>query len=275
MKKIELNIKFIAEEYNSGKTVKELSIENFCSVSTIRSNLKKFGIKLENPKAKKDVDILKIQELIENGEYPKDIAKKMNISISSVWYKMKSNGIKYNRNRNYTTPIVGTKFNRFTFLKDLGHNKKTNRRLWLCRCECGVEKKINYYQVREGEIKSCGCYHKDNQKKIHWKGYEEISGKYWSQIKKGAQNRAIEFNLDIKYIWDLYINQKRKCALSSLEIGFENSKYSASLDRIDSSIGYIKGNVQWIVKEINYMKMNLQEKDFIFFCKKISNNEKK
>ena len=42
---------------------------------------------------------------------------------------------------------------------------------------------------------------------------------------------------------------------------------TASLDRIDSSKGYIKGNVQWVHKEFNKMKLDLLDKEFIDICK--------
>jgi hypothetical protein len=43
-----------------------------------------------------------------------------------------------------------------------------------------------------------------------------------------------------------------------------------SLDRIDSSLGYIEGNVQWIYKEIQFMKRVLSQEDFIGWCEKIA-----
>lgn len=44
----------------------------------------------------------------------------------------------------------------------------------------------------------------------------------------------------------------------------------ASLDRIDSSKGYIKGNVQFIVAPINYMKSTLSDLEVKQFLKEIS-----
>lgn len=46
----------------------------------------------------------------------------------------------------------------------------------------------------------------------------------------------------------------------------KNSLYKASLDRIDSSLGYIEGNVQWVLREINFMKGNLDEEYFKNIC---------
>jgi hypothetical protein len=44
------------------------------------------------------------------------------------------------------------------------------------------------------------------------------------------------------------------------------------LDRVDSSKGYIEGNVQWVHKTINLMKQSFNQKEFIHFCKLVANN---
>ena len=49
---------------------------------------------------------------------------------------------------------------------------------------------------------------------------------------------------------------------------------TASLDRIDSTKGYIEGNVQWVDKIVNAMKWNIPEKYFIEICKTIAKNQK-
>lgn len=46
------------------------------------------------------------------------------------------------------------------------------------------------------------------------------------------------------------------------------------LDRIDSSKGYIEGNVQWVHKDVNMMKQNYSQKYFIEMCKKIYETNK-
>ena len=45
---------------------------------------------------------------------------------------------------------------------------------------------------------------------------------------------------------------------------------TASLDRIDSSKGYTKDNVQWVHKDINYIKRDLSDSEFITLCKKVA-----
>lgn len=109
-------------------------------------------------------------------------------------------------------------------------------------------------------------------------GYESISGTIWAAIKANAQTRKIPFLINIKYAWNLFLKQEKRCALSGLELEFGHSygsKYlrkntTASLDRIDSKLGYIEGNVQWVHKEINLMKGKLPQERFIALCKLVS-----
>ena len=47
---------------------------------------------------------------------------------------------------------------------------------------------------------------------------------------------------------------------------------SASLDRIDSNLGYIIGNVQWVCLGINYTKLNYSDSELHFLLKLIKEN---
>jgi hypothetical protein len=87
--------------------------------------------------------------------------------------------------------------------------------------------------------------------------------------------RSIEFSVSLEEAWELFVNQNERCALSDLPIKFGlHNHQTASLDRIDSSLGYTLGNVQWVHKHINYMKWKLSEKEFIELCGKVWNHKK-
>ena len=47
---------------------------------------------------------------------------------------------------------------------------------------------------------------------------------------------------------------------------------TASLDRIDSSLGYIPGNVQFVSVIANYAKRDFQEEELFEFCEAVVRN---
>lgn len=78
----------------------------------------------------------------------------------------------------------------------------------------------------------------------------------------------------------LIANQNFKCALTGDDLIIRQSgiylhatEENLSLDRIDSTKGYIEGNVQWVTKIVNFMKRDYPQEDFIETCKKIVNYE--
>ena len=143
-----------------------------------------------------------------------------------------------------------------------------------CLCECGKEKEILLRAITTKKTLSCGCLVSENKKfgnqNKSWTGYGEISGSFFKNIRNKASQRCLEFSISIEYIWELFLQQNRKCVYTNYDLYFgsvDNSKTTtASLDRIDSSKGYIEGNVQWVHKTVNKMKLDLDEKVFLEIC---------
>lgn len=114
-------------------------------------------------------------------------------------------------------------------------------------------------------------YGHKNQKHPLWRGYGDISMTYWKNVKHGAKLRHIPFEISIEEVWELYLLQNKKCALTGRSIGFEASKNnSASLDRIDSSKPYVKSNVQWVHKDVNFAKQSLSVEVFVKLCEEVT-----
>lgn len=80
------------------------------------------------------------------------------------------------------------------------------------------------------------------------------------------------------YLWILYLKQSGLCALSGHPLCMDrqysagNNRQTASLDRKDSSKGYVEGNVQWVHKQINQMKSDMTQMEFIAWAKKVAEN---
>lgn len=107
-----------------------------------------------------------------------------------------------------------------------------------------------------------------------FKGHGELSGRDWSRIKYSASKRNIDFdvNLTIEFVWNLYLEQDKKCKLSGLPITINKSakiNNTASLDRIDSNLGYNSTNVQWLHKDVNNLKGSMSNEETIKLCRKI------
>ena len=84
---------------------------------------------------------------------------------------------------------------------------------------------------------------------------------------KDAKSRKIGFDLDQQYILGLIADQDNSCALSDIPFTSVNKP---SIDRIDSSKGYIRGNIQMLIFEVNRMKSNIDQERFIELCTSIA-----
>lgn len=167
--------------------------------------------------------------------------------------------------------LIGRKFGKLTVVKRL-KTDKNDMYNWECICDCGGKKITNTTTLKTGLVKSCGC--------MRWSDCcGDISLSFFNKIKRRAKSKGQEFNISIEYIWQLFLNQNKKCALSGLDIDFftgfvnkdkKNTNEKASLDRIDSTKGYIEGNVQWVHKDVNRMKMDLGEDYFYKLCQAVT-----
>jgi hypothetical protein len=177
----------------------------------------------------------------------------------------------------YRNNLVGKKFGELT-VKEFSHLDKWKKTHWKCECSCGKEKIVRRESLIREHTKTCGDrdIHFTKNKARNWRGVGEIGLSYFNDLKRNC--RGFEFNISIEYVWELFLKQNKKCALSNLDIRFGNCKddneATASLDRIDSRKGYIEGNVQWVYKEINFMKGNMRQEKFIEFCRQISDHNK-
>lgn len=106
--------------------------------------------------------------------------------------------------------------------------------------------------------------------------YNLIRISWFNKSKVGAETRGLKFDLTLEDIWFLYTSQEGRCALSDIPIGWSEvgSIHTVSIDRIDSSKGYLKDNVQLLHKDVNFMKQRFSQDYFIEVCKAIADKVK-
>lgn len=135
----------------------------------------------------------------------------------------------------------------------------------LFRCECGSEKMINRYNVRNGKVSSCGCLKKDMLVK---RNKEELSKHnlsgtklfmVWDGIKKRTKDKSnknyggrgisicSEWENDFKSFYDW-----------SMENGYSEG---LQIDRINNDGNYEPSNCRWVTPRKNCMnkRTNIDE----------------
>lgn len=184
---------------------------------------------------------------------------------------MKREKVQYNE-------LIGKKFGKLIILEAWKNkdNKGNSHGVCLCLCECGNKKEIAYRSLSSGSTKTCAlCPKPVGNKHPEWQGYGELSKNLWTDYQHSAKARGYSFNITIEYAWDLFEKQQRKCALTGWNLYFnpsyrEKKNKVASLDRIDSTIGYEIGNVQWVHRDVNKLKKNLDNNYFFDLCVAVS-----
>lgn len=130
---------------------------------------------------------------------------------------------------------------------------------WLCNCECGNTTIVKGKNLRNGNTKSCGCI------KIKPRGEASFNFLYASR-RRDAINRKKDWTLtkkEFKYL------TKRNCFYCGIEPTqvFKQNRANGSytyngVDRINSSKGYVQGNVRPCCATCNRAKNVLTEGEF-------------
>lgn len=175
--------------------------------------------------------------------------------------------------------LAGQTFGWLTAVRLVGKHMRYGM-VWAVRCRCGKQLRILGADLTKKprrptqRPRSCGCYGKTHRGK-RYRGVGDLSGTRWRSMQKSATARGLTFNLTHVYAWELLLAQKHRCALSGVPIHLSPSSMkagasTASLDRIDSARGYEPGNVQWVHVEINDMKSNYPEAEFVRWCRRVA-----
>ncbi len=206
------------------------------------------------------------KEYIINKKSVLVIAEEYDISSkSSVEYYIKKFDL-------YRDPLV-IKLDKKFLLKEYIDNNKSLR-------ELSKELKMGKQYIRR-ELVKYGIPIRKHTKSQTWldscikqRGHKHIPINYWSNVIYAANKRGLKFTITLDYAYALYLRQNGKCALSGVDINFrlitaKSSTQTCSLDRKDSSKGYIRGNVQWVHKTVNLMKMSMSDEELIEWCELI------
>jgi hypothetical protein len=153
----------------------------------------------------------------------------------------------------------------------------------VCTDDCKRSKPLylffNSKLKKNGKRSHCKKCNKMRTKtrKLNWNERQFIQ-KLLSRCKgltKRRRNRGrdLEYSITLDDIERLIETQQNKCVYTGRELVWkQNHKNKASIDRIDSSIGYIPSNIQLVTSQTNAAKSDLSDEDFMELIMEIANH---
>jgi hypothetical protein len=97
--------------------------------------------------------------------------------------------------------------------------------------------------------------------------------------KSRAASRGMEFSITLDDLFDQGDRQGWRCAISNMRFVYESgaawsNPYGLSLDRIDSSRGYSKDNVRWVLVAVNAAMGQWGEEPLRIIARRIHSQQK-
>jgi hypothetical protein len=109
-------------------------------------------------------------------------------------------------------------------------------------------------QWKEDNREHCAEYNKRKREERQYDP-ELFVRDVMDRVRESARTRDLELDIDKDYIRQLLIESNGVCSMSGVKLStMHNDPNKASIDRIDSSKGYIKGNVRVVATRSNLIK---------------------
>lgn len=96
-------------------------------------------------------------------------------------------------------------------------------------------------------------------------------GRMYNKFKRSAESRGIQWGLTPEEFAAAFDG---KCQLTGWSISMCGERPTASLDRIDSGLGYTPSNVQWVHAMVNMCKNKYSQDLFVSMCEAVADRVK-
>ena len=201
------------------------------------------------PKNWNSDEINKLKRFVEEGLEDKEIAKKLNRTVQSIFRKRRRLFI-YKRKEISSNEIVSEKNKRK--LRDREYNKKSRKK--------NLRKVLKKDRDAKREKRTNLTSDFNNGNRIgYWK--ERLSS------MKSQKRFKVEINeMDLENQW---LKQNGRCFYTNVELvaekpgGRRNTFQLVSIDRIDSNKHYMKDNISLVSFDANTMKRELSHEKFV------------
>ena len=130
-------------------------------------------------------------------------------------------------------------------------------------------------------------YYTNEQKATHlrfWFVRERIVFLRQNLVRASNRENSKVISVTPDYCFEIGEQQNWLCALSGQPLEFSRggtdwgakwcNPMSCTIDRIDSNLGYVKGNIQLVTWKVNCIKQHFDNSEFIDLCKQVSKHNK-
>jgi hypothetical protein len=143
-----------------------------------------------------------------------------------------------------------------------------------CRC-CGISKSYSEFYNKRNDCKKCAIDRSTRNSISYVPLHERDIISRFKNLCTKAKKRTKDFSIISSDLSDLWEKQNGRCAYTKLPLlATANQFNTVSLDRVDSSKGYVVGNIQLVCAAINKMKQEYTEEMFLLFCLLVTQNNK-
>lgn len=158
---------------------------------------------------------------------------------------------------------------------EINRHIKNGRTEFYCSRSCAGKNKKNIEHLKQFEdnlVKTKYVRQPDEYSDFRW---------YMKVIRKNSKQRKHDFDVDYEYLKNLWENQLGTCPFTNKPLvlrthsnkDYIKNPYMASIDRIDNTKGYIKGNIRFVSLIYNYAKNIFSDEQVIDFCKHVTHNK--
>jgi hypothetical protein len=183
-------------------------------------------------------------------------------------------------------PITSTNLNiilhRFSVIYNMRKNVKKYIKLKCKKCKIDFDKELREYNrcTKRGQIDFYCSYPCSRiGTGITQRDEFTIFRTFYFNCKHTAEQRGLDFNLDLEFLKNLWDKQDGKCAYTNINMDIaetyrhkNHSIMAASVDRIDSNKGYLKDNVEFVCRFVNLGKRDYSKEDVIKIINLIKDN---
>ena len=139
--------------------------------------------------------------------------------------------------------ISGKRFERITVV-DYAYTDKFRRAMWNCVCDCGKKTIIATGSLTSGDIKSCGCFHRDAVSTKDGGSLHPLWSTWCAMMARCGNKKATSFERYGArgiFVCDEWHDFKQFLA----DMGDKPSE-KHQLERINNDDGYYQANCKWV-----------------------------